>query len=386
MHLETENSHRKLMSKNFLSPTQDTTTTNKKSKAKTVGAMMSEEDVMRLNFFLQKNDFPTLGKFLKAVIDKKWPVHQKDEQTEKLLERIRDRGIKDPLTGDFNVDFYKSIDKEDMLKDFYRKYIYKKRARDLVAYYNRYVDVFFTKPHLIQPLSGHVRAWICDSMRRFAEYYDRKYQNPEVKLLIEEIIKRFELNKKMKMRDRIFVADGNFIEDSVRKVLQIEGPMGVIVKFAFFSGLRGEEITHAHDTTICEKLSGCECSSLHILEKDKFVIVVLNRFMGQKRSYFTIIPLDIWSQFRALPKVSALERRAVHTLLMSHTDNNVMLMHLRKFHYNILCRSEMREQGAEVLQGRAKSISAKHYLIHEFDKMVKQYESAMSTFIPKSIF
>jgi hypothetical protein len=40
-------------------------------------------------------------------------------------------------------------------------------------------------------------------------------------------------------------------------------------------------------------------------------------------------------------------------------------MDLRKFHYNILCRSEMGAIGAEVLAGRAKSISAKHYLIHE---------------------
>lgn len=41
----------------------------------------------------------------------------------------------------------------------------------------------------------------------------------------------------------------------------------------------------------------------------------------------------------------------------------------------------MGDRGAEVLQGRAKSISAKHYLIHEMDKMVKQYETAMSKFV-----
>jgi hypothetical protein len=52
-------------------------------------------------------------------------------------------------------------------------------------------------------------------------------------------------------------------------------------------------------------------------------------------------------------------------------------MDLRKFHYNILCRSEMGETGAEVLAGRAKSISAKHYLIHELDKMSDQYAKCM---------
>jgi intergrase/recombinase len=345
-----------------------------------LAARIRREKLAGINRKLDENGFKTVGEFLNAWADGKYPRHQKDEQTEKLLDRIRDRGIKDPLTGEFRVDFYKSIDKEDMLKDFYRKYIYKKHARDLVAYYNRYVDIFFTKPHLIQPLSGHVRAWICDAMRRFSEYYDRKYQNPEVKLLIEEVIKRYELNKKMKMRDRVYIADSNFVQDAISKVLEIQGPMGVIVKFAFFSGLRGEEITHAHQTPICQNLSGCDCEKLHVIEKGKYVIVVLNRIMGQKRSYFTIVPLDIWSQFRKLEKVSIQERNAVHLLIKSHTSDAVILMHLRKFHYNILCRSEMGEQGAEVLQGRARSISAKHYLIHELDKMVKQYETAMSKF------
>lgn len=65
---------------------------------------------------------------------------------------------------------------------------------------------------------------------------------------------------------------------------------------------------------------------------------------------------------------------------MSHT--NIMLMYLRKYRYNVLCRSEMGEQGAEILRGRAKSISAKHYLIHELDKMAEQYGKAMSKFVP----
>ncbi|WP_415309739.1 integrase [Candidatus Nitrosocosmicus sp. FF01] len=350
-------------------------------KTKTFGVILDENDTMRLNFFLQRNNFPTLGKFVKAVLDKKWPAREDNEQSEKLLERIRDRGIKDPMTGDFSVDFYKSIDKEDMFRDFYRKYIYKKHARDLIRYFERYSDMFFTNPKLIQSETGNVRAWICDAMRRFAEYYDRKYQNPEVRLLIDEIIKRYEINKKMKIRDRVFVADNNYIIESVDKVLKIDGSMGLIVKFAFFSGLRGEEITHAHETPICDKLSGCECENLHVIEKDKFVIVVLNRIMGQKRSYFTILPANVWSKFRNLDKVSKLERKAVHTLLMSHTDGKVMLMYLRKFHYNILCRSELKEQGAEVLQGRAKSISAKHYLIHELDKMVEQYANCMQRFL-----
>jgi hypothetical protein len=60
-------------------------------------------------------------------------------------------------------------------------------------------------------------------------------------------------------------------------------------------------------------------------------------------------------------------------ILKSHTDGQVSFMDLRKFHYNVLCRSEMKESSAEVLEGRAKSISAKHYLINEIDKKTGQY-------------
>ena len=64
-------------------------------------------------------------------------------------------------------------------------------------------------------------------------------------------------------------------------------------------------------------------------------------------------------------------------MIKKHTTGKATLMDLRKFHYNLLCRSDMGEIGAEVLAGRAKSISAKHYLIHELDKMSEQYSKCM---------
>ena len=64
-------------------------------------------------------------------------------------------------------------------------------------------------------------------------------------------------------------------------------------------------------------------------------------------------------------------------MIKSHTQGKATLMDLRKFHYNLVCRSEMGEVGAEVLAGRAKSISAKHYLIYELDKMSQQYSICM---------
>jgi intergrase/recombinase len=182
----------------------------------------------------------------------------------------------------------------------------------------------------------------------------------------------------MRIHDRVWLADKGFIEAMVHKALEIDGDIGIIIKFAFFSGLRGEEITYAHETPICDSLTGCNCNKLHITHKKNGVtIVVLNRIVGQKHSYFTIVPTTLWEMFRNLSKVTKEERNIAHMMIRNRTESKATLMDLRKFHYNILCRSEMGEIGAEVLAGRAKSISAKHYLIHELDKISDQYSGCM---------
>ena len=87
------------------------------------------------------------------------------------------------LTGEFSPIFYKNIDREDMFQGLSKKYVYEKHVRVLVRYYERYVDIFFTKPNLIASESGHKRAWICDAMYKFGIYYHRKMhsrtQNPD---------------------------------------------------------------------------------------------------------------------------------------------------------------------------------------------------------------
>ena len=60
--------------------------------------------------------------------------------------------------------------------------------------------------------------------------------------------------------------------------------------------------------------------------------------------------------FRSLQKVDYEQRKVAHALLKSHTDSQVAFKDLRKFHYNILCRLEMKESGAEVLAGRVISV------------------------------
>ncbi len=344
---------------------------------KSVTVRLKEYELAMLNSKLKINGFDSFSQFVHAWIKGDYPVHENNEQVERLLNRLRDKGIVDPLTGEFNPTFYRNINSEEMLKDLSKRYVYPKHAKDLVRYFERYVEIFFTKPQLIRDETGHKRAWICDAMRRFGEYYDRRFHNPELKLLIQEIIERYELNRKMKMHHRVWISDEDYIKKMVSIALKVDGELGILIRFALFSGLRGEEISYVHDSVICENQLGCICQNLHVMDKDNgYSVVVLNRSVGQKHSYFTIIPTAIWNHFRKLERVNYAQRQTAHTILKNYTDNKVSFMDLRKFHYNILCRSDLREQGAEVLAGRAKTVSAKHYLIYEIDKMVVQYSKA----------
>ena len=329
------------------------------------------------------NGFKTFNEFVKAWIKGDYPKFENNEQVEKLLIKLRDGDIKDPATGEFSPSFYRSIDRQDMLNDLSRRYIYKKHAKDLVGYFDRYSEAFFTNPQLIRTESGHKRAWICDAMRRFGEYYDRKFDNPQLKLLISEIIQRYELNKKMRIHDRLWLTDEDHLSKMIHLVLAIPGEIGILIKFALYTGLRGEEIAYVHSTQICDKFFGCNCSKLHVVEKySGYSVIVINRIVGQKHCYFTIVSTKLQLDFRALPNVDYEQRKVAHGLLKSMADGKVSFMDLRKFHYNVLCRSDLRESGAEVLEGRAKSVSAKHYLLHEIDKMTEQYHSAWETLLP----
>jgi hypothetical protein len=150
-----------------------------------------------------------------------------------------------------------------------------------------------------------------------------------------------------------------------------------LVRFALFTGLRGEEISYVHQKPICPKLAGCSCENLHVVAKSNGMsIIVINRILGNKRAYFAITPSKIWQEFRALAKVDYEFRKFAHLQIKEATNREMTLMDLRKFNYNINVRSEMKEMGAEVLAGRAKTISARHYLLNELESMANQYKNA----------
>jgi hypothetical protein len=52
-----------------------------------------------------------------------------------------------------------------------------------------------------------------------------------------------------------------------------------------------------------------------------------------------------------------------------------MFVELRKIHYNVM-RRVMDVNEEDILAGRAKSVSAKHYVMYELDKMAEEYKEA----------
>ena len=123
-----------------------------------------------------------------------------------MLIRLQEKDIKDSITDKFNPTFYRSVDTQDMLND-----LSKSMLKIQLGYFVRYYEIFFTNPKLIRGKSGHKRAWICDAMRRFDEYHDRRFNNSQLKLLISAIIQRYEHNKKMRIHDRLWHTDDNHL-------------------------------------------------------------------------------------------------------------------------------------------------------------------------------
>ena len=77
-------------------------------------------------------------------------------------------------------DFYKQIDIEDFLNYLKSKY-HEHTAQCYLSYFERYAHVFFgLNPDIeLFKLNPHKRSWILQSVKRFGDFYFRKYNNRE---------------------------------------------------------------------------------------------------------------------------------------------------------------------------------------------------------------
>jgi hypothetical protein len=74
-------------------------------------------------------------------------------------------------------------------------------------------------------------------------------------------------------------------------------------------------------------------------------------------------------------------RKFAYLQLKETTKGEIILMDLCKFNYNVNVRSGMKELGAEVLVVRAKTVSARHYLLNELDLLAEHYACAWKKYI-----
>jgi intergrase/recombinase len=99
-------------------------------------------------------------------------------------------------------------------------------------------------------------------------------------------------------------------------------------------------------------------------------VVIMNLFRGHKKCYFTILPTSVFEQFRQLPKFDKEDLEVAHKLLKRIA--NIKFVELRKIHYNVMSRV-MDINEANILAGRAKSVSAIHYAVYELDRLTDTY-------------
>ncbi|MFL6358023.1 MAG: hypothetical protein ACJ72V_01620 [Nitrososphaeraceae archaeon] len=349
----------------------------KKTKWLKKSVSIREQDYSILTNRLAEDGFENLNQMVNAYLSGEFPKHQGvgSPQIRRLIERLRARDIVDPITKDISVDFYHRLTVDrfyEWLKPRYKK---QRSATTLKNYYVRWIDIFWKDPELIKGLSEDVRAYVCDTMRRFAECWNQTYSDPEVKVLVNEWIERYEFNRGIAYKKRTRAVDKKFIEDKLRLLFDTyKGNMGISVRFAAFSGLRGTEIDYVREHDVCGNLGACTCNKIHVENKDNGLSIIhINRDFGNKHCWFTIVPTKLWGRFRVLSKemTDYSTRKILHQSFMNLTNNQVSFMTLRKYHYNVNRQSEMREPGAEVLAGRANSTSAIHYSMHMIDMMTK---------------
>jgi hypothetical protein len=156
-----------------------------------------------------------------------------------------------------------------------RYHLYDKHGMDMFKYWEKWCKVFFTKPEMILTESPSVREWITGAMRRFGEYWDLKFHDPEVRLLIDEIIRRYRMGKDINRHSKAVLMASKFqLQKLIPDLLELAaGDLGLIMRMGLFTGLRQVELVYLHDTPVCDKpLCDCQnrCYNNTVTIKSKF--------------------------------------------------------------------------------------------------------------------
>jgi hypothetical protein len=96
----------------------------------------------------------------------------------------------------------------------------------MFKYWEKRCNIFFTKPELILTESPSGREWITGAMRRFGEYWDLKFHDPEVLLLIDEIIRRYRMDKDINRHSKAALTPSKFqrLQKLIPELLELLPP------------------------------------------------------------------------------------------------------------------------------------------------------------------
>jgi hypothetical protein len=357
-----------------------------KRKRVDVGGKMYEDELMVLNVRLKRYGYESAIALLRDFKDGIFPEDYFEPQGALHIGQNQSKsGAVSLIDGKPNPEFFNHIDYEKMF-EFYRNELKlsERYARSCCNYFKYNWRIFFgDHPEELQKLTVDQRQWIVLSFRNFAKYYLRLTGSDEVEETVRLRIKRYSLNIGLGFENRLILVDEGYISRMSKAVVErVKGELGIISKTGLFAGTREDELVYMYNTPVCGNGSSiCDterCKNLHLInKKNEMTIVVVNWHRRGKHCYFTILPTTLWQAFKALPKFSYYDIKSTHLYLKSRLD--LKFMYLRKLHYNVMLRT-LGKDAAEVLAGRANTVSARHYLMVEVDRLTAQVIDAWSKF------
>jgi intergrase/recombinase len=357
-----------------------TNTKVNQSEWKTIGVKVRHTELMLLNKQLDRLNYTTLGGLVKDLMSGKITRLTDDQQIEIMKTNLQTSGQITGLSGK-PYDFYKQVDITDLQKYLEERY-HEHTASCYLSYFEKYASIFFgPNPDAeLFKLTAPKRSWILQAIKRFGDFYFKRYNNREVIQVIRQIIERYDLNKDLDMKDRIYLVSPQFIEEKVKQILAIPGEIGFTARLGLFSGLREQELIYIKEKAICNDGYGCDCEKLHVVNnKNGMTIIAIGWTRGNKKALATILPINYWSKLRTLPKFDYNDIVATHRIMKR--DVGIAYIAMRKIHYNVMrFREALAVDEAEVLAGRFKSVSGRYYVLHDPEKLTDKYISAWQNF------
>jgi intergrase/recombinase len=195
------------------------------------------------------------------------------------------------------------------------------------------------------------------------------------------MIERHDLNKNLDMKDRIYLVSPQFVEEKVNKIMSIPGDIGFTCKLGLLCGLREQEILYIREKPTCNQAYGCDCEKLHVVDckTNGITVIAIGWSRGNKKAIATIFPTRYWERLRSMPKFDIYDIQAAHRILKR--EAGIAFIVLRKIHYNVMrFRNILELDEAEVLAGRFTSVSARHYVLNDPEKLSSKYIAAWANF------